>query len=638
MAGLELAFSKVSAALKESDFAIAKSLLQQILDADPNNQQGRFTQIQVLFRLNAHTELAPLIEDTIKLFPEVPDIWFHHGNLMIAQGNYDAAVKSMVKACSKIQGKSPLIILICNALLEIGQPQVAWDLVPPGEDTDRYHIRLVRAKALAALGAPIEARAHLIASSKQPNLMEADRFYLWQASKTMGFADIELDFFIHFLKLKQTTIEDKLFLANIYLANRQPQPAAHMINTLLTGDTAFTSSDEYIKTLVLAARCANLSGDKSTAKSRLTEALSRNANSSEVLEMLVEHADETQLAQFSRQHLVHTQESEIQVSKLPLEEQKTRLMAYARIAEKTNQYPLAFEYYSQANAIEKARIQATPKLGFNSGERTSLTDSFIAEFPSFPPQTAPVTEDICPIFIVGMPRTGTTLLERIIGGLAGVKTTGENSTLSQVVSQSKWDSKHRNAQPPMAKSTQDWQYMRSQFLAMANIKGEAFFTEKMPYNFRFVGYILGMFPDAPIIHIRRDPRDVCWSIYSRFFAGGHHYSADLQWILQEYELSECLMDHFKAIAPDKILTVGYEALVHDPLIQTRRVADFCGLTWDPSCLDFHKNTTASYTSSELQVRKALNKLGIGRWRNYETHLKGFLATVEASSISRFMYT
>ena len=144
--------------------------------------------------------------------------------------------------------------------------------------------------------------------------------------------------------------------------------------------------------------------------------------------MLVEHADETQLAQFSRQHLVHTQESEIQVSKLPLEEQKTRPMVYARIAEKTNQYPLAFEYYSQANAIEKARIQATPKLSFNSGERTALTDSIIAEFSSFPTQTAPVTEDICPIFIVGMPRTGTTLLERIIRGLAGGKTTGENAS------------------------------------------------------------------------------------------------------------------------------------------------------------------------------------------------------------------
>jgi hypothetical protein len=637
MMSVEQLFADVQTALKHGDFVHSKSLLQQVLGTEPNNQRGRFTLIQVLFQLNDLAELAPLIDETIDLFPQVPDIWFHHGNLMIAKGNHQAAVKSMVQARRNIQGKSPLIILICNALLDIGQPQVALNLVPPFEEADRYHIRLVRAKALAALGAPVEARTMLLAAGQQSNLVVSDRFYLWQAAKKLGFADIELDFYGQFLALKPNTVEDQLFLANIYLANRQPQSGAHIINTLLGGSTSFTSDREHVITLVLAARCANLSGDNETAKSRLTQAFIKDPSSTEVLDMLVEHAEGTQLAQLSKQHLAPIQKQLLQVSQLPIEEQKTRLMAYARLAEKTGQHTLAFDHYHQANKIEKTHILADPKIAFDSGSRVTLTKSFIAEFPSVPSHTASVTDGACPVFILGMPRTGTTLLERIIGGLKGVKTTGENATLSQVVSQSQWDNKHRNAPAPMAKSTQDWQNLRSHFLAMSNIKDGRFFTEKMPYNFRHIGYILAMLPDAPIIHMRRDPRDVCWSIYTRFFSGGHHYSADLLWILQEYELCERLMNHFKIIAPNKILTVDYEAFVHDPITQGIRVADFCGLSWDPSCLDFHKSSAASYTSSELQVRKALNNNGIGRWRKYEAHLGTFLTAVEASDVSNLIY-
>jgi hypothetical protein len=301
----------------------------------------------------------------------------------------------------------------------------------------------------------------------------------------------------------------------------------------------------------------------------------------------------------------------------------TRLMAYARIAEKTGQHTLAFDHYRQANEIEKARILANPKIAFDSSAKTALTASFIDEFPSAPTNAATVTDDACPIFIVGMPRTCTTLLERILWGLKGVKPQVRmphlaklchkvNGIINIVMHRQLWLELHKIGK-----------ICAAIFWPCRILKKGRFLTKKRPYNFRHIDYILTMLSDAPIIHIRRDPRDVYWSIYTRFFSGGHHYSADLQWILQEYELSERLINHFKVIAPDNMLTVDYEALVYQPLVNGIRITDFCGLSWEPTCLDFHKRTAASYTSSELQVRKALNSNGIGRWRRYEAQLGDF---------------
>lgn len=536
----------------------------------------------------------------------------------------------------------PLIILISNELLALGQPHIVWDIVPPAENTDRYHIRLIRAKALAAMGAPVDARSHLYSASRQPELTEADRFYLWQAARSTHFAEIELEFFQQFLAMKVTSTEDRLFLADIYLNNKKLPQAKKIIDRLFSNQpatlattfaTTFANSQEQVKALMTAARYANLSGDAIAAKNWLTEALALAPESIEILQRLIDYADNDQLAQLSQQYL----DSASDIQSLPVLEQKDRLMAYAHIAEKVGQYAQAFDYYTQANHIEQARVQNNPKLAFSLKDETAHINRLIAAFPTLPTTTAQVTNEPCPIFIVGMPRSGSSLVERILGGLTGVHTSGENMTLSDVISQNNWDIKTRKAAEPMAKNSEDWQQMRSQYLALSYAKGCDFFTEKMPFNFYHVGHILAMLPDAPIVHMRRNPTDVCWSIFSRFFSAGRSYGVSLELTLREYELCERLMEHFKAIAPNRILTVDYQQFVHHPVAQGKRLAEFCRLPWNPTCLEFHVNDAANYTSSELQVRQAINTDGIGRWHKYQAWLGDFLKLVDESEVGGYRF-
>jgi hypothetical protein len=156
-------------------------------------------------------------------------------------------------------------------------------------------------------------------------------------------------------------------------------------------------------------------------------------------------------------------------------------------------------------------------------------------------------------------------------------------------------------------------------------------TDKMPHNFRHVGLIALAFPHAPIIYLRRDPRDVCLSIYSRPFPDGHRYACDLSAIAHFHRQSERLMAHWQRIMPHRILQVSYEDLVAEPTRVTQEITEFCGVPWQASCLEFHLQTAGSFTFSELQVREPLNSKGVGRWRNYERHLRPMLEGLQGSA-------
>jgi tetratricopeptide (TPR) repeat protein len=239
--------------------------------------------------------------------------------------------------------------------------------------------------------------------------------------------------------------------------------------------------------------------------------------------------------------------------------------------------------------------------------------------------------DAQPIFIVGMPRTGTTLVESILDGLEGVAAGGESEAMELVTLQ--YYRALAQGQSPQVRDLQaaHWDelakaYWQCQVTPMGRV------TDKMPTNFRHVGMICRMFPQAPVIYLRRDPRDVGWSIYSRYFPDGHPYATDFEDIAHYYSHSLQLMEHFKSLHPDRVHEIQYEGLIADPEETTRALAAFCGLQWRPECLDFHDRQRASYTFSDMQVREPLNNKGIGRWRNYESFMTPFLEACKAYGV------
>jgi len=146
------------------------------------------------------------------------------------------------------------------------------------------------------------------------------------------------------------------------------------------------------------------------------------------------------------------------------------------------------------------------------------------------------------------------------------------------------------------------------------------FTDKMSNNFRHVGLISLILPNARIINARRHPLDSCMSSYKMLFSRGQKFSYDLRELGEYYLQYDRLMAHWRDVLPGFVLDVDYEELVADFESQVRRILDFCDLPWEPQCLEFHLNRRVVRTASSEQVRQPLNAGGVHRWRDYERHL------------------
>lgn len=229
-----------------------------------------------------------------------------------------------------------------------------------------------------------------------------------------------------------------------------------------------------------------------------------------------------------------------------------------------------------------------------------------------------------PIFIVGMPRSGTTLVETILGAHRSVYAAGELEGVKlldrqngELVQQDR--SPYANA-PNLSWFAYDLLARRYlDFIARKNATAQHV-TDKMPHNFQNLGLIATMFPNAKIIHCRRHPLDTLLSCWMQNFNDGHSYSAKLNDGARHYSEYQRLMAHWGAVLPGRIHSVDYEDMVGDQEATTRALLEFLELPWDPACLQFHKVERTVLTASIWQVRQPLYTRSKGRWVNYERHL------------------
>jgi tetratricopeptide (TPR) repeat protein len=231
-----------------------------------------------------------------------------------------------------------------------------------------------------------------------------------------------------------------------------------------------------------------------------------------------------------------------------------------------------------------------------------------------------------PVFIIGMPRSGTTLIEQILASHPKVFGAGE---LRHITNAAAKLSRPDGAPVPFpeAVSCMGGEQLRrlgeSYIAAIRALAPNAErITDKMPGNFRFAGLIHLVLPNARMIHARRDPIDTCLSCFSKLFGGNHPYCYDLAELGRYYRTYEALMAHWrKVLPPDVMLEVQYEEVTADPECQARRIVVHCGLEWEDACLLFHKNERPVRTASAVQVRQPIYRTSVGRWRPYE-HLLG----------------
>lgn len=228
---------------------------------------------------------------------------------------------------------------------------------------------------------------------------------------------------------------------------------------------------------------------------------------------------------------------------------------------------------------------------------------------------------IKPIFILGMPRSGTTLVEQIIASHSKVYGGGELNNLSEILIPTLQECL-RSGDEILTEnkfSLIGEQYIND--LKKLNVK-EKIITDKWPLNFRHIGFILNSLPDAKIVHLKRKPIATCWSIYKNYFSDrANGWAYDLSDIIKFYDAYQDLMNFWHQVYPDRIYDICYEDLTINQHDETRKLLDYCDLEWDENCLNFHQNKRAVETASSTQVRKKMYQGSSNEWKKYKDYLK-----------------
>jgi Flp pilus assembly protein TadD len=269
----------------------------------------------------------------------------------------------------------------------------------------------------------------------------------------------------------------------------------------------------------------------------------------------------------------------------------------------------AFSSYRLANQLKK---RSAPK--YDAARLARRVDQIIALYDAdwLHRMRAQGSESRRPVFIVGMPRSGTTLTEQILASHPDAFGCGELRFWH--TARVDYESSALRAAVPAA--AEKYLSLLANFSA-----GASRVVDKMPANFMNLGLIHAAFPHARILHMRRNPLDTCLSIYFQIFSNTHLYAHDLEDIAHYFTQYSRLMMHWRSTLPQgTILDVPYEKLVADPEPWIRKILQFVDLPWDPRCLDFHQTERTVITASNWQVRQRMSASAAGRWRNYETYL------------------
>ena len=304
--------------------------------------------------------------------------------------------------------------------------------------------------------------------------------------------------------------------------------------------------------------------------------------------------------------------------------------ALGRLLHDAGRYDEAFSRYSAANHLARENWPAKADR-FNSATFAKSIDALIKSNTPESFAEAPIMGNISemPVFIVGMPRSGTTLVEQICASHSRVLGAGERADIAMLAAELHRERKDGDLRDA-ARRAADAHIVRLHRLAGGALR----VVDKLPDNMVLVGLIARLFPRARIIYCSRDPRDISISCFFQMFAeGAQHFSYDLADCGRRCVHIKRLAEHWLKLFPHQMIEVNYETLVGDLEGQSRRIIDFLGLEWESSCLDFHQTERTVATVSLWQVRQPIYSSSVGRWRRYEKHLGPLFAALEESAES-----
>jgi tetratricopeptide (TPR) repeat protein len=311
------------------------------------------------------------------------------------------------------------------------------------------------------------------------------------------------------------------------------------------------------------------------------------------------------------------------------QERSSLYLCLGRLFENGRDYENAFLNFEKSRNLVKSKFNPSVHLSLMDDNLATFKSDVFEKFQGFGHLSSK------PIFVIGMPRSGTTMTEQIIASHSLAEGVGELDRMDRMAI---GFCENNGMQFIVDKMSEigpiQWKQVCMQYLTLINaLAPNATRTvDKMPHNFICLGFIHLCFPNAKIIHCKRNPLDNFISAYQNNMSASHGYSYDQVAYGEYYAKYLQLMDHWKQVFPAHIYESNYESLTSNPEVEARKMLDFLGLPWEEACLKFNERQTTVRTFSQVQIRNPINTASVARWRNYEKHLKQIRSVLDRAGI------
>lgn len=580
-----------------AEVAEARPLIEEAVSAEPQN--WRF-----LLNLSVLREIEGRIDDAVRSAREAATIahdqfetWGRLGQLCGKQGDLDGAVAALERAVALKPDHPGLALLLAGAAYETGQYDLSasaldkFEKVAPGRP-EALRLRTHLARKRNEWDAAVDLASRWLAADPAAE----------EARVALAYAHAQLDDYHEAVEVYRPLVaanpedaDHAATFARYLLWSKDFEAAEHFYSRALDVQLGHAGA---------AAGLARLS----SFRGRFAQAADFARKAIEADPMNVDAYAQLLLAdgaQFSEEDLKRLHQAAID----PGIERESRAVAWFTIGDlyhRRRQHDRAFDAWSEANALKQAAAAQSEHWRYDPHATERLVDRLIASFDKLPPTPRPEGDGRPrPIFIVGMPRSGTTLLDSALGAHADISSGGELPAMPSLLTRFlDWadEAKWRGGAIPASIAQQ----MRDSYLRQYDdykIEAAPFVTDKNPLNFLSVGLIRRLFPDAPIIHIRRNPLETGFSIFRKNFTKAWRFTTALEDIGHYYGEYARMMEHWSAVLGDGMATVQYEELVSDFEGELRRLLAYAGLEWDPNCLSYFEREGIVTTLSSAQVRR-----------------------------------
>jgi len=627
--------------INDNNLSLAKAQLLEILKVFPNELNSIFLLVDVSIKQNDSKEALTYIHKGLKINPKSTELLEKEIQILLFQEKkYEACNK--FKELLILKPEISLLRQLSNTLVELGREDEADDVIQEFLETNTTYSNLYKGiRHAKANRLKLAEEAYRSVLNDDPDNVDAMRLLAILATKA-GKHDIAEQLLVKAIKLAPTY---NLLWRNISLVYRlsgQLDKAQRSMDNILALDpenanvwadygTVLIMLARYKEAIVAYSRCVSIQPDSPRAYLSLGHVYNTIGNKEKSVESYInsiKYNPNSGEAYWSLANLktyeftsgqIQDMESTLKTDISEIEKVQL-LFALGKAYESLNDYKTSFKKYSEGNWLKRKSVNYSSQ---NNTEKTNRIIDFYNE-----KSLKKIKKSKCsnkdPIFILGLPRSGSTLIDQIISSHSMVDGTQELPNIMNLTREIEALGKSKEAYPKFLEKLSEIQIteLGNKYIEQTKwSRGNApYFIDKMPNNFIHIGFIKTILPNAKIIDTRRGAMDTCFSCFKQFFAKGQLFTYDLEDIGLFYKDYLNLMNHWHNIYPNEIYTVKYSNMINNTEEEITKLLDYCELPFESQCLEFYKSKRPVKTPSAEQVRQPIYKSGLDYWKNFETDL------------------